>query len=319
MTMQARFKEYASALEITDDEQADASTLHTDVRERLATSRLVIERDFLSGSYARETKIRPLKDIDLVLVLDEDAYPEYDEEGDPAALLDEVKEVLDELYEDDDTVDVCMQHRSVNLDFTDPPYGFDVVPAFVVDGDVLRIPDRKYDMWPRTNPKKHRELLSEANDDDHTEGTVVPTIKMLKGWNNHHGGIVKSFWIETQAIGIFTDKIDPYPDGVARFFREAADRILLPCPEPAGVGPDIDISLTDEERHIKQEKFLGFADLADTALQYEAAGDEDEAHRIWYGIFGDPFPAPPAKKSHPELVLPVGSQKKMSKKEEPFA
>lgn len=320
MTMQARFKEFASALEITCGEQKDASALHTDVRQRPDGSSLKIEHDFLSGSYARETKIRPLKDIDLVMILEEDAYPEYDEDGDPAALLDEVKDVLDGLYEDDDTVTVEMQHRSVNLRFSNPPYGFDVVPAFVVGGDVLRIPDRKHDMWPRTNPAKHQELLTEANDAQHTDGTIVPIIKMLKGWNTNQGGVVKSFWIEAQAMRVFASEIESYPKGVSEFFHRAADLILEPCPEPAGVGPDIDISLTDEERHVKRQKFLGFAQLADQALQCEADGDEDEAHRLWYEIFGDPFPKPPMAEAGTgsRIAFPSGS-KTMPREAEPFA
>lgn len=320
MSMQARFNEFASALEITCNEQKDASALHTDVRQRLDGSSLEIERDFLSGSYARETKIRPLKDIDLVMILEEDAYPGYDDDSDPAALLDEVKDVLDELYEDDDTVTIEMQHRSVNLTFTDPPYGFDVVPAFVVDGDVLRIPDRKHDMWPRTNPAKHRELLTNANNEQHTDGTIVPIIKMLKAWNTNQGGLVKSFWIEAQTMQIFTSKIESYPKGVSAFFHRAADLILDPCPEPAGVGPDIDISLTDEERRVKRERFLGFAGLADQALQYEADGDEDEAHRLWYEIFGNPFPKPPAGKSGAgsRVSFPGGSRT-TPREAEPFA
>lgn len=318
MTMQARFKDFASALEITKTEQKAATELHEDVRKCLEESSLEIKEDFLSGSYKRETKIRPLKDIDLVIVLDPDEYPDYDEEGDPAALLDELESVLDDLYEDDDTVTVNPQHRSVNLDFTNPPYGFDVVPAFVVNGDVLRIPDRKHDMWPKTNPKKHADLLSTANDDRHTEGTIVPMIKMLKAWNTHQNGIVKSFWIEAQAMQVFTSKIESYPAGAAQFFHAAARLILTPCPEPAGVGPDIDVSLTDGERRIKREKFLGFAKLADEALRCEADGDEDEAQRIWHGIFGDPFPKPPAGKSGSTITVPYGSRKK-PRESAPFA
>ena len=49
---------------------ANATARHTEVREYLDT-KFEIDRSFLTGSYARHTKSKPLKDIDIFFVLKE--------------------------------------------------------------------------------------------------------------------------------------------------------------------------------------------------------------------------------------------------------
>ena len=58
-------------LELNEKEQKNASARHTEVRDYLATE-FKVDRSFLTGSYARYTKTKPLKDIDIFFVLKED-------------------------------------------------------------------------------------------------------------------------------------------------------------------------------------------------------------------------------------------------------
>ena len=53
---------------LNDKEQKNASARHQEVRDYLAT-KFEIERSFLTGSYERQTKTKPLKDIDIFFVL----------------------------------------------------------------------------------------------------------------------------------------------------------------------------------------------------------------------------------------------------------
>ena len=64
------FKKFRSRLELTDREQDDASRRHNEIREYLK-SKFDIKRNFLTGSYKRWTKTKPLKDVDIFCVLGE--------------------------------------------------------------------------------------------------------------------------------------------------------------------------------------------------------------------------------------------------------
>ena len=117
---------------------------HTEVRDYLET-KFAIERSFLTGSYARHTKTKPLKDIDIFFVLKE-SERHYRAKA-PSVVLTDFYDALVEKYGEKA---VRKQSRSVNVDFgvvvdaednTDYRIiSVDVVPAFA-DGDDYEIPD----------------------------------------------------------------------------------------------------------------------------------------------------------------------------------
>ncbi len=58
------FEKFRKKLELGDTESKDASRRQTDVRECIRNG-FDIKTDFLSGSYRRHTKTKPLKDVDV--------------------------------------------------------------------------------------------------------------------------------------------------------------------------------------------------------------------------------------------------------------
>lgn len=64
LTVNEAFRKFKSRLELNQKEQDNASAKHTEVRDYLHT-KFAIEGDFLTGSYKRHTKTKPLKDIDI--------------------------------------------------------------------------------------------------------------------------------------------------------------------------------------------------------------------------------------------------------------
>ena len=70
LTIDEAFRKFKSRLELNDKEKANASGRQTEVREYLDT-KFKIERSFLTGSYARWTKTKPLKDVDIFFELKE--------------------------------------------------------------------------------------------------------------------------------------------------------------------------------------------------------------------------------------------------------
>ena len=68
ITVAEAFKKFRGRLELTKQEQDDASRRQNEIRDYLKT-KFDIERDFLTGSYRRWTKTKPLKDVDIFCVL----------------------------------------------------------------------------------------------------------------------------------------------------------------------------------------------------------------------------------------------------------
>lgn len=155
------FEKFKSRLEISASEQQDASRHQQHIRTHVR-AQLAAERDFLSGSYARHTKTRPLKGVDIFVVL-KDSESDYLDQ-DPNVILDTLIEILSPHYSNR----TSKGNRSVKIDRheTSTPdqqvLSFDVVPAFV-ENSHYEIPDRRQFGWIKTNPDVRRKKATAAN------------------------------------------------------------------------------------------------------------------------------------------------------------
>ena len=111
LTVDEAFRKFKSRLELNEKEQKNASARHTEVRDYLGT-KFNVDRDFLTGSYARHTKTKPLKDIDIFFVLNEDEK-HYRSKA-PSVVISDFYDALAEKYGEDAA---RKQSRSVNVDF----------------------------------------------------------------------------------------------------------------------------------------------------------------------------------------------------------
>ena len=64
------FEKFRKRLELSETERRDAAKRHTEVRDCIRAE-FDITNDFLSGSYRRHTKTKPLKDVDVMFVMGE--------------------------------------------------------------------------------------------------------------------------------------------------------------------------------------------------------------------------------------------------------
>ena len=69
------FREFRGRLETTDTENASASARQKRIRQQLDDDKtLDIDVDFLTGAYRRHTKTKPLRDVDIMIVLRNTEY-----------------------------------------------------------------------------------------------------------------------------------------------------------------------------------------------------------------------------------------------------
>jgi hypothetical protein len=97
LTVDEAFRKFKSRLELNDREQVNASARQTEVRDYLDT-KFKIDRSFLTGSYARWTKTKPLKDVDIFFVLK--ASEDHYRSKAPSVVLTDFYNALAEKYRD---------------------------------------------------------------------------------------------------------------------------------------------------------------------------------------------------------------------------
>jgi predicted nucleotidyltransferase len=294
ITVQDAFKKFRSRLELTTREQDDASRRQNEIRDVMKKS-FSIEHDFLTGSYARYTKTKPLKDVDIFCVLGEKERHYRDES--PSVLLADVEKALADKY---GKANVCQQRRSVCVDFgiredengetDDKVMSFDVVPAFDED-KYYEIPDTDVSSgWTKTDPTVHRDLAVEAHNAFNKEWKGL--VRMMKSWNREQGKPIKpGFLIEVMALEVLFPPFGGiYAREIQAFFHTLADRINEEWPDPAGLGPNVSDRMTTQMRIDARKVLLESEQQAALAIRLEREGKNGEALRVWRKLFGKKFP-----------------------------
>lgn len=297
LSTEEAFAKFRSRLELNDKEQEDASRRQREIRVHMDES-FDVQEDFLTGSYARHTKTKPLKDVDIFCVLGEEEH-HYREKA-PSRLLEAVETALSSKYGKEA---VTRQRRSVSVDFGVRPdaedktnyrvVSFDVVPAFAV-GAHYEIPDTGVNGgrggWTKTNPRIHAEKAIGAQRaySDEWKGLV----RMMKYWNNHHDrSIQPSFLIEVMALAVLHP---PYGGERARemqfFFDTLGSRIHETWNDPAGLGPPVSDAMDSTKRAAAQAQLRAGERSAAHAIAFVRQGRQGEALRAWRELLGPLFP-----------------------------
>lgn len=293
LTADEAFAKFRSRLELNQKEQKNASKRQQEIRAHMDES-FDVDEDFLTGSYARYTKTKPLKDVDIFCVLGEEER-NYRSKP-PVTLLTAVEDALAEKYGTDY---VTKQRRSVCVDFgvkvqedrTDyQVVSFDVVPAFA-DGDDYEIPDTATtEGWTKTNPRVHADKAVEAQKAYSSEWKGL--VRMMKYWNNHHEKPIKpSFLIEVMALEVLHPPYGGQRDREMQFFfGTLAERIHETWEDPAGLGPPVSDAM-DASRCEAARGALRQAERdAATAIHLSRTGRQGDSLRQWRDLFGPLFP-----------------------------
>jgi predicted nucleotidyltransferase len=296
ITLADAFKKFKSRLELNDKQQADASRRQKEVRAFVA-DKFSVEDSFLSGSYARWTKTRPLKDVDIFVVLDADDEAAY-LKGNSQSLIDDVEKHLKGKY---GAGNVSQGRRCVQITFGERDPGeeglddnvmsIDVIPAFV-DPEGYKIPDPKSKAgWCLTNPKIHYDKAVTAN--EKFSGEWKPLVKMLKKWNEHHGKPIKpSFLIEVMALDILCPPFSGgYQYEIKGFFATAAARIHETWNDPAGLGPPVSEQMDSGKIESAKTALRSAEKNVTEAIRLANLGRNGDALKIWRdNVFGPKFP-----------------------------
>lgn len=291
LTTQQAFDKFRQKLELSQTEREDAARRHKRVRACIREG-FDIGNDFLSGSYARDTKTKPLKDVDVLFAMGSKERWRRDEP--PIVTLQAFEACLKKEYAGNK---ISVGRRSVSVEFEKSNYAdehpgkilsIDAVPALSCQ-EGYEIPDKVTGTWIKTNPNKHSDQATAKN--KRLDGKWVPLVKMLRGWNRANGKPIQpSFLVEVMAEELVNGPFSDYPYEVRNFFAASAGSIDRTWPDPAGLGPPVSDQMTPQLIDNARKALREAEQKAALAFRATQSGNQGEALKIWRSILGDYFP-----------------------------
>lgn len=291
ITVSEAFEKFRQRLELSATEQQDAIRRHHSVRDCIRAD-FDIKHDFLTGSYARHTKTKPLKDVDIFFCLGDGDGHWRDKP--PIDVLEAFQKCLANRYGADN---VELGRRCVTAEFEkrNPTAGEegrilsnDAVPAYDVE-DYYEIPDRDLNRWIKTDPNIHKEAATAKNKE--LDGKWIPFVKMLKRWNRSADSPIKpSFLIEVMALEMTDPPFTSYSAEIRRFFASALDGVMQDWPDPSGLGSPVSDQMTPQKRATAVAMLRSAEMSAARAVRLEQQGKNGEALALWREVIGKYFP-----------------------------
>lgn len=301
MTTQKQFNDFLSDIEPSPSTVNACSRAHNTLREALRTDKNFAKahlETFLSGSYKRDTAIRPQliddvlqrPDVDIIVVTN------HTKDDSPHDVLDLLHQAL---------VDAGYKNLKVNrrsIAVTLAGVDMDVVPV-IEDGEAYLIPDIELQKWLTTNPPAHTQWTVDVNRD--AGGRFKPLVKLVKWWRRCHlsdlrrpkGFILECLVSEHMRYSdasyeiLFVELLEAIRDTYGMYITMK----LVPFLEDPGVpGNDVFSNVTFEEFEKFYNKLKEHAALAREAKNHE---DGEEALKRWRTIFGRRFPADASSRS----------------------
>ena len=310
-------------ISLSQSQISQGSTSHTNIRNILAnksstdsTFPWLLDGDFLSGSYARGTKLHPLDDIDVLIILDghglnpldkgiqlithyvrgnqqgnlSPVHNYYNSNGHISSHL--VMEVFHKaLKESFPNSTIRKDGQAINVRFDSYGLGIDVVPCFHIkahistDKDMYYIPSGNgaHD-WLKTNPKIDENISNYLHEKHNKK--LKDVVRLIKYWNREkNADRIKSYHLETIIWYVFhghSSVVTSLTEGVQYFFNNARTYLENACPDATGIGDPVDKYMTMENRQLSLSTF----DHASNSLR--SAGLLNPLSG-WKVVFGDKF------------------------------
>ena len=307
MTPNKRFNEFIFDINPSPTTTQRSKSAHRRIRESLWDDEIYssnLIKDFLGGSYKRQTAIRPVMkngdtdrpDVDIYVVVKGSRWT-----TDPSELIENLYNALDRKK---GTLNINSLHRNrCSIAISTNTADMDISPLLERSPNGYYIGNRETEEWYETDPEKHSEWSSEQN--DNFSGRFKPSVKLIK-WarrenptKNKHP---KSFALEVIAANHMSSSESHYGKIIHGIFDEfvithAHVRDIGLCPhieDPAVLGGNLLSGVSGDAFGAYYDKIKKHRDDADRALNED---DQDKATKYWRRIFGNRFPAPKSSTS----------------------
>jgi hypothetical protein len=267
------------------------------------------------GSFARNTKIKPLDDIDLILTFSasQSTYLTISYGKSYFLNVPETATKLRKLCNDDGTLnsikvvnklvkslseiehykkaEIHRKQEAATVQLNSYEWNFDIVPAFYTDKEYFLIPDG-IGGWKATDPRVDQARVSEINQKH--GGRILQVIRTLKYWNQRPTmPSLGSYLLENLVLNYFNgeSKVSEYIDiNLINFWHHLASAIYGTVQDPKGFQDELNgLSYDDKNKIASKAKEVH----AKAYTAYKAETEEknhEKAIRLWGEIFGGEFP-----------------------------
>ncbi|MFB8121342.1 hypothetical protein ACFVG1_05365 [Streptomyces bacillaris] len=234
----------------------------------------------LIGSYARATAIREFSDIDIMFEFQSLTAHDFLASR---PLLAGIRHLLGQSA--DSAIRISEMQEVVQIEY---PGGLllDILPAVKNDSQNYLIPDG-FNGWRVTAPDVQKSYFSGR---DAVSKIHLPEFtRGLKYWNAMHGGLVRSYHLESMVA-----QLGPHLGGdYAIATREAFERLSTTVKTPDPVGHQGELSAYLSSAQCEAIAALCRRSAADSlvALEAQASKDYERALTAWASVYGSRFPS----------------------------
>ncbi|GAB3910603.1 nucleotidyltransferase family protein [Mucilaginibacter boryungensis] len=270
------------------------------------------------GSFSRKTKIRPLNDIDLMIILHAQgsSYYEYPDRieitvsasattlsalcNDGTYILNSKK--VNNKFKDYlgnvpkyEKAEIKRNLEAVTLKLVSYEWVYDIVPCFITNPDAAGrtfylIPDGQGN-WKKTDPRIDKARTIAVNQAQTI--SVLDVIRIIKYWTSRPTmPTIKSYFLENLILNYYgtVDKSQGYIDvEIPKLLASIYHSIESPFNDPKGFQGDINHLSYEERVKVKERAAIDY-NRAIEAGKLEGAGKMKEAIEKWGEIFGGQFP-----------------------------
>ncbi|MGO2537105.1 MAG: SMODS domain-containing nucleotidyltransferase [Brachybacterium tyrofermentans] len=284
-TVPEGFNELRSRLHLTETQKETAKTRTAALKSFLESELNLATKPVVVGSFARDTIVRPERDIDLLVPLNYSQYKNTAAGDDSQALLYHVRNKLNDRYA---STKVSSQQVAVKLDFTD--ITVDVVPGFPRQGGGYLVADGSSG-WQATNPPFHKMHMSDASAISGFKLKVI--VRLMKYWNFVNDRHLSSLHVELMVEKMWRDRdlSDVYISSLlTSTLRSMPSWLSNRFDDPWPDGGYIDDYLSTSDRQTAINLLNSDKRAAAAAEEFRRSGDDCAAYERWGVVFRHNFP-----------------------------
>ena len=270
------------------------------------------------GSFARNTKIRELDDVDLIVGISALGTTYLDNAGTVTMTVPDgiaLRRLCHEgtaLLNSRRVINTFVKHltdvpqyrkaelkrngSAAVLDLASYAWSFDIVPAFFTkpeyDGRTYYIIPDGNGHWMKTDPRIDTDRVSSIN--QRHDGHVLNVIRVIKYWNRRPTmPSIPSYMLECLILTYYENRLSIASEFVDMEIPDLLDHVasavLSPVADPKGIQGDLN-TLEWEARYAIYQRAGADAGRARVARAAEIAKNYSASIQVWRQIFGASFP-----------------------------
>jgi predicted nucleotidyltransferase len=290
--MQDNFLKLLNKIEPLDSDRRAFQSHRRSITNRLKRE-FKTHRVELIGSFKRNTAIRGVSDIDLMLILSSKEVTRGDSWKSSTTVLKHIRQQMQDRYWN---TAVGVDKQAVVVSFSDHKHPVDIVPAIYqgLDGSnkfaIYAIPDGE-GWWMYTSPQAHNKFI--AAEDLRSKGKLKQTIKLIKYWCECRQPSIPLSMLHLELL-LAKEQALVGKIGLATCFHKALmllhRRKCCGLTDPIGISNIVESANTKNKLAKVKKAVDSWTDRTYKACKAEREGDFKEAFRLWNLVFNKSFP-----------------------------